>query len=87
MTDAGAVLFREGLTLLAIVGGPMFAVLFFLGLGLGVFQAATQVNDPAVGFLPRVVAAFAVAAALGGWMVERLAGFLKLALERMAQGG
>jgi flagellar biosynthesis protein FliQ len=87
MTDAGAVLFREGLTLLAVVGGPMFAVLFFLGLGLGVFQAATQVNDPAVGFLPRVVAAFAVAAALGGWMVERLAGFLKLALERMAQGG
>lgn len=87
MTDAGAVLFREGLVLLAVVGGPMFAVLFFLGLGLGVFQAATQVNDPAVGFLPRVVAAFAVAAALGGWMVERLAGFLKLALERMAQGG
>lgn len=87
MTDGGAVLFREGLVLLAMVGGPIFAVLFFLGLGLGVFQAATQVNDPAVGFLPRVVAAFAVAAALGGWMVERLAGFLKLALERMAQGG
>lgn len=87
MTDAGAVLFREGLTLLAVVGGPMFAVLFFLGLGLGVFQAATQVNDPAVGFLPRVLAAFAVVAALGGWMAERLAGFLRLALERMAQGG
>lgn len=87
MTDAGAVLFREGLVVLALVGGPVFAVLFFLGLGLGVFQAATQVNDPAVGFLPRVVAAFAVCAGLGGWMVERLAGFLKLALERMAQGG
>lgn len=87
MTDAGAVLFREGLLMLGVVGGPVFAVLFFLGLGLGVFQAATQVNDPAVGFLPRVVATLAVCGLLGGWMTERMAGFLKAALEKMAQGG
>ncbi|MEW5738149.1 MAG: flagellar biosynthetic protein FliQ [Myxococcota bacterium] len=87
MTDTGATLFREGLLLLAVVGGPVFGVLFFLGLGLGVFQAATQVNDPAVGFLPRVVAAVAVCGALGGWMVEHLAEYLKAALVRMAQGG
>jgi flagellar biosynthesis protein FliQ len=87
MTDAGAVLFREGLMTVALVAGPVFAVLFFLGLGLGVFQAATQVNDPAVGFLPRVVATAAACALLGGWMVERLAGLLRVALEKMAQGG
>lgn len=87
MNDAAATLLREGLVLVGVVGGPMFAVLFVLGLALGVLQAATQINDPAVGFLPRVLAAFGVAAALGGWMVERLAAFVRVAFERMAQGG
>lgn len=86
MEVAGPLL-REGLTVVAVVGGPLFAVLFVLGLALGVLQAATQVNDPAVGFLPRVVAATLVCVGLGGWMVERLAAFLHSALERMAQGG
>lgn len=87
MSDPVTTLLREGLVLIGVVGGPMFAALFVLGLGLGVLQAATQINDPAVGFLPRVLAAFGVCAALGGWMVERLAAFVKLAFERMAQGG
>ncbi|MBL8918620.1 MAG: flagellar biosynthetic protein FliQ [Myxococcaceae bacterium] len=73
--------------LVGVVGGPMFAVLFILGLGVGVLQAATQINDPAVGFLPRVLATVGVAAVLGGWMVERLAAFVRFAFERMAQGG
>lgn len=85
--DAGGALLREGLAVMAAVGGPMFGVLFVLGLGLGVMQAATQVNDPAVGFLPRVVAAMLVTLALGGWMVERLAAFLHASLEHMARGG
>jgi flagellar biosynthetic protein FliQ len=87
MNEAGAELFREGLVLLGIVGGPMFGVLFVIGMGLGIFQAATQVNDPAVGFLPRVLAAFGVAAVFGGWMVDHLADYVKLGFERMAQGG
>ncbi|MBX7098347.1 MAG: flagellar biosynthetic protein FliQ [Myxococcaceae bacterium] len=85
--DAGGPLLREGLALVGSVGGPMFAALFTLGLGLGVLQAATQVNDPAVGFLPRLAAAAAVCAALGSWMVERLAGFVQAAFHQMAQGG
>lgn len=87
MNDAASTLLREGLVLVGVVGGPMFAVLFILGLGVGVLQAATQINDPAVGFLPRVLATIGVAAALGGWMVERLSAYVRFAFERMAQGG
>jgi flagellar biosynthesis protein FliQ len=43
------------------------------------------VNDPAVGFVPRVVAGLGVLWALGPWMTERLAGFLAHALARMAE--
>lgn len=81
-----ASLVREGLALLAGVGGPLFAAVLAVGLMVGVAQAATQVNDPAVGFLPRAAAAIAVCWIGGGWMLERLSAFLGLAIARMAGG-
>jgi flagellar biosynthesis protein FliQ len=62
----------------------MFLVLLVAGVGLGVFQAATQINDPALGALPRLVVAIGLVWMMGGWIMERLAGFLVSALQRMA---
>ncbi len=77
-------LVREALTLCAAVGGPVLAVILIVGLAVGILQAATQINDTAVGFLPRAAAAGAVVWLLGGWMMERLSGFLGQAIVRMA---
>ena len=77
-------LIREALLLLASVGGPVFGALLVMGLVLGILQAATQINDTAVGFLPRVLAGVIVVWALGGWMMQRLAGFLAHAIQAMA---
>jgi flagellar biosynthesis protein FliQ len=84
MNGLPAGLLREGLGLLATVGGPILLTLLFVGLVVGVLQAATQINDPAVGFLPRMVAAVLVAFLCGAWMLERLARYLALAMERMS---
>jgi flagellar biosynthesis protein FliQ len=80
-------LLREGLALLGVVGAPLFAAALVVGLGVGVLQAATQVNDPATGFLPRAAAAVLVCWTAGPWMAERLAGFLASAIVRMAGHG
>lgn len=77
-------LVREGLLLLASVGGPIFGVLLVVGLVVGIFQAATQINDSAVGFLPRAIAGAAVVWFLGGWIMERLSGFLAHSIQLMA---
>ena len=77
-------LLREGLVLLGVVGGPLFGSILAVGLVVGVLQAATQVNDPAVGFLPRALTVGLVCTFAGGWMMDRLAGFLAAALTRMA---
>jgi flagellar biosynthetic protein FliQ len=81
----GAV-FREGLMLIAGVGGPLFLAMLVAGLAIGILQAATQVNDPAVSFLPRVAVGGLVLWLAGGWMLERLSGFLALSITRMAGG-
>lgn len=79
-----AALVKEGLVLLATVGGPLFLAVLGVGLAVGIFQAATQVNDTAVGFLPRAFTALAVLWVAGGWMAERMSGFLADAILRMA---
>ena len=78
-------LLREGFAVLATVGGPFVGALVVVGLVVGLIQAATQINDPAVGFLPRLVTAVAVAWLVGGWTLERLAHYLALAFQRMSQ--
>ena len=45
----------------------------------------TQINDPAVGFLPRLVTSILVAWLVGGWAIERLAKYLVVAFQRMAE--
>jgi flagellar biosynthesis protein FliQ len=80
-------LLREGLGLLVTVGWPLFGAALGVGLLVGVLQAATQINDPATGFLPRAAAAVAVCWFAGPWMAERLAAFLASAIARMSGHG
>ena len=80
-------LLREGLSLLLTVGSPLFAAALGVGLVVGVLQAATQINDPATGFLPRAAAAGLVCWLAGPWMAERLAAFLATAITRMSGHG
>lgn len=80
-------LMREGFVMIGTVGGPLFAALFVGGLVIGILQAATQINDPAVGFLPRLAICLISLALFGAWMMERLALFVGSALQRMAEAG
>ena len=78
-------LMREGLGVLAGTAGPVLAALLLMGLVIGVLQSATQINDPAVSFLPRLIAGMAVLLFMGGWILERLAKYFAYAVERMSE--
>jgi flagellar biosynthesis protein FliQ len=84
MNELPSALMREGFTLLATTAGPLIGVLLLTGLIVGIMQAATQINDPAVGFLPRFGVALVSAWALGGWILERYSHYFANALDRMA---
>ena len=82
--DSPATLLKEGLVLIGLVGGPVFLVMLGVGLVMGILQAATQINDTAVGFLPRAAAAAACLWLAGGWMMERMSGYLVQSIVRMS---
>lgn len=85
-TDLPSALLREGFAVLAMVGGPFMGALLVVGLVVGLLQAVTQINDSALGFLPRMLTLLLVCWFAGGWAVERLAQYLAAALQRMSQG-
>ncbi len=70
-----------------IVGSPAVAVLVVVGIVVSVLQAATQVNDSAVGFAPKVVAILVVLVVGGEWMFLRMRDFATAAFEALATLG
>ena len=80
-------LMREGMSMLAIVGAPLFMTLLVLGIAVGILQAATQINDPAIGFVPRMVASLGICWFFGTWMLENFSSFLGSAINAIAGAG
>ncbi len=78
------ILFQEILTSAVMVAGPLFGVLLVVGFLVGVLQAATQINDAALGFLPKVLAAVGLAWWMGSWMADRWSQVLAEMIRRMA---
>jgi flagellar biosynthetic protein FliQ len=56
---------REGLLLVLLVSAPPLLASLVVGFVVGTFQAASQIHDPAVAFVPKLVAAFVVLLLLG----------------------
>jgi flagellar biosynthetic protein FliQ len=57
------------------VAGPLLAVGIAVGLAVGVIQAATQLSDSAIGFVPKLLAMGVALATMGGWLLERITAF------------
>ncbi len=70
----------------AVATGPLFVLMLGLGLLIGVLQAATQINDAAVGFLPKVFVGGLACLLIGPWMLERFVLILRAAFERIGAG-
>jgi flagellar biosynthesis protein FliQ len=83
-SDLPSGLMREGFAVLFMVGGPFVLALLIVGLTVGLLQAATQINDASLGFLPRLVAGLLVAYFTGQFAIERLAHYFAAALRGMS---
>jgi flagellar biosynthesis protein FliQ len=68
---------QQGLYTLLIVAAPMLLTVLVVGLLVSIFQAATQINEATLSFVPKVLAAVAVMAIAGPWMLSTLVEYLQ----------
>ena len=72
---------QQGLYLLLLVSAPLLLTVLVVGLVVSVFQAATQINEATLSFVPKIVAAVAVLAFAGPWMMTTLVEYLQRTLQ------
>ncbi len=85
--DVGAVL-RDAMMVILKLGGPLLIAGLVVGVVIAMLQAATQINDASLIFVPKLLALAAVLALLGPFMLAVLGAFTTQLFDRIiAIGG
>ena len=72
---------QQGLHLLLLVAAPLLLTVLGVGLVVSIFQAATQINEATLSFVPKMIAAVAVLMVAGPWMLSMLVEYLQRMLQ------
>ena len=72
---------NEALKLALMLGAPLLLTALVVGLVVGLFQAATQINEMTLSFIPKVIAMAAVVVATGPWMLGLLVDYTRRLIE------
>jgi len=68
---------QNALFLLLMIAAPVLAVVLGVGLLVSLFQALTQIHEATLSFVPKLIAAIAVFAIAGPWMMTTLVEFIR----------
>ena len=68
---------QQGLFHLLMVSAPLLLSALVVGLVVSIFQAATQINEATLSFVPKIIAAVVVLAVAGPWMMTTLVEYLR----------
>jgi len=71
---------RTALEMTILVSAPVLLVTLIIGLIVSVFQAATQINDPSLSFIPKVLAVLVTFALAGPWMLTVMTDYMRRVL-------
>lgn len=85
--DQALSVFKEALLVVLKVGGPILIISIVIGLIISILQAATQVHEQTLTFVPKLIAIGLILLLAGGWMMDTCADFAKEIFKLMANAG
>ncbi len=74
---------QEAIMLMLKLSAPLLLVSIVIGLVIAVFQAATQIHEQTLTFVPKVVAIMLLLLVLGSWMITLLKDFVEYLFSMM----
>jgi len=63
---------RKAIETILMASAPMLIVALLVGLLVSIFQAATQINEQTLTFVPKIVAVFITLLIFGSWLIKIL---------------
>jgi flagellar biosynthesis protein FliQ len=76
--------FGQGLFLVVVLVIAIILPSLIIGLIISVFQAATQINEQTLSFLPRLIATLVSIMILGPWIIQELLDISQYVFESIA---
>ena len=67
----------EAMKLSLLLGAPLLLVALVTGLLISLFQAATQINEMTLSFIPKLLAVFATLVIAGPWMLGLVLDYMR----------
>jgi len=75
---------RKAVQTILMAAAPMLIIGMVIGLLVSIFQAATQINEQTLTFVPKIVAVFVTLVIFGPWLIKLLILFTTGLFEIMA---
>lgn len=75
---------RKAIETVLLASAPMLLIGLIIGLIISVFQAATQINEQTLTFVPKIIAVFVAMLLFGPWLIKLLVTFTTGLFELMA---
>jgi flagellar biosynthetic protein FliQ len=74
--DTVVAIVRQALEVAMLAAGPMLLASLVMGLLVSIFQAATQINEMTLSFIPKLIIMFVVLVVTGPWTLQLLVDYV-----------
>jgi len=68
---------RNAMEVCLMVSAPLLLVALIIGLIVSIFQAATQINEQTLSFIPKLVGVFVALVVAGPWMIAVMTDYMR----------
>jgi flagellar biosynthetic protein FliQ len=75
---------RHAMEITLMISAPLLLVALGVGLIVSIFQAATQINETTLSFIPKLVGIFVTLIVAGPWMLSVLGDYMREVFTRIA---
>ena len=72
---------QRALEMTLMLAAPMLLVGLTIGILVGIFQAATQINEMTLSFIPKLLGIAATLVLAGPWMLKQMVGYTRMLIE------
>ncbi|PKO46958.1 MAG: flagellar biosynthetic protein FliQ [Betaproteobacteria bacterium HGW-Betaproteobacteria-22] len=67
---------REAVEVTLLISAPILLTVLVIGLLVSIFQAATQINEQTLSFIPKLVGVFIALLVAGSWMLTTMVDYM-----------
>jgi len=68
---------KQAMEITLLVSAPLLLVALIIGLIVSIFQAATQINEATLSFIPKLVGVFVALVVAGPWMLSIILDYMR----------